>query len=78
MNKSILIIDTPKNCWECPLHTESFNEDYEDIMICNAAELESHYGKIPSYCPLKPMPNMFGEEYWEKFDDSNYKDPIRY
>lgn len=30
------------------------------------------------YCPLKPLPNNFDKEYWENFDDSNYKDPIRY
>ncbi|MBP3891425.1 MAG: hypothetical protein J6D29_04555 [Solobacterium sp.] len=56
MSKSILIIDTPKECWDCPLHMESWDVDFEEIMICNAEKLESHYGEIPNYCPLKPMP----------------------
>lgn len=54
--KAILVIDTPNKCWECPLHRSSWDEDNEEIMICRGTYMESHYGEIPSYCPLKPLP----------------------
>ena len=70
MNKSILIIDTPKKCWDCPLHIESYDDDFVDIMICNAKKLESHYGKIPNYCPLKSLPEK-KKEFEEKINHND-------
>lgn len=56
--KAILILDEmPKNCWGCPLHRSSFDDDNEEIMICRGTYRESFYGKRPNWCPLKPMPS---------------------
>ena len=64
--KAILVIDMPKECWDCPMHIEGLDDENEEIMVCNAEKIESHYGEKPSWCPLKPMP----EKKWvaEGFD----------
>lgn len=54
--KAILVIDMPKECWDCPLHRSSWDEDNEEIMICRGKYMESHYGERPDWCPLKPLP----------------------
>ena len=47
-SKSILVIDTPKNCAECKLmYLQGVGES-----ICNAVDWE----RRPSWCPLKPLP----------------------
>ena len=54
--KAILVIDMPNDCWECPMHVDGLDDENEEIMVCNAEKIESHYGEKPSWCPLKPMP----------------------
>lgn len=49
--KSLLIIDTPKNCGDCPCI-------HDELWMCQADKeyREGEYSSIPSWCPLKPMP----------------------
>ena len=68
MSKSVLVIDTPENCLDCPFGTEYCgNYNYEGN--CELAEClgnimtlitEEHYGceseSKPDWCPLKPLP----------------------
>ena len=68
MNKSVLVIDTPENCYDCPFGTEYCgNLEYEGC--CELAECldsdtrlitEEHYDyeseSRPEWCPLKPLP----------------------
>lgn len=49
MSKSILVIDTPKNCGKCPC----FLEVATDCCGVNGKDIDSH-GK-PDWCPLKEM-----------------------
>lgn len=61
--KSILVIDTPKNCSECKLmYLQGIGEG-----ICNAVDWEER----PSWCPLKPMPEKFttSEPYICNYND---------
>lgn len=65
--KSALVIDTPKNCYECPFGTEYCgNLEYEGC--CELADCldydailmtEEHYDyeseSRPDWCPLKPF-----------------------
>ena len=47
-SKSILVIDTPKNCAKCNLmFLQGIGES-----ICNAVD----WSRRPSWCPLKPLP----------------------
>lgn len=79
MSKSVLVIDTPKSCYNCPFGTE-----YYDIYIYKGnCELAEHLGKImtllteeyygfesksrPEWCPLKPLPEK--KEYIVPIDN---------
>ena len=68
MSKSVLVIDTPENCYDCPFGTEYCGDlGYEGC--CELAEYldydvilmtEEHYDyeskSRPDWCPLKPLP----------------------
>lgn len=68
MSKSVLVIDTPENCYDCPFGTE-YCGDSEYEGRCELAECldsdtrliaEEHYDyeskSRPEWCPLKPLP----------------------
>ena len=52
--KAILVIDMPEKCIYCPVY------DNDGIYPCKAIDIEEteDYNEltIPSWCPLKPMP----------------------
>lgn len=68
MSKSVLVIDTPNTCAECPLHYKAElislgNFNYEQTFRCNGEPegIEDPYLsnilKIkPTWCPLTPLP----------------------
>lgn len=68
MSKSVLVIDTPENCYDCPFGTGYCSDlEYEglcelaDCLDCNEILItEEHYGceskSRPDWCPLKPLP----------------------
>ena len=79
MSKSVLVMETPKSCYNCPFGTE-----YYDIYIYKGnCELAEHLGKImtllteeyygfesksrPEWCPLKPLPEK--KEYIVPIDN---------
>ena len=63
MSKSVLVIDTPKNCTYCPLcfYTEIYSEHQ-----CRGTECTNSYSRTiteygeeadrPDWCPLSPLP----------------------
>ena len=68
MSKSVLVIDTPENCYDCPFGTE-YCGDSEYEGRCELAECldgdtrliaEEHYDyeseSRPDWFPLKPLP----------------------
>ena len=76
MSKSVLVIDTPENCYDCPFGTAYCGEleyvgycelagclDYDVILMT-----EEHYDceskSRSDWCPLKPLPEEKEEEYW--------------
>lgn len=74
MSKSVLVIDTPKNCYDCPFGTE-YCGDHEYEGCCELAEcLDSDMRLIteelydyecksrPNWCPLKPLPEKITTE----------------
>ena len=48
--KSVLVIDTPNDCYECPCY-------YEDKDMCEVfnKNTKADNGR-PSWCPLRPLP----------------------
>ena len=63
--KSVLVIDTPKNCSECKLiFLQGIGKS-----ICNAVDWEER----PSWCPLKPIPQKMEESWMETPNDCDYR-----
>lgn len=68
MSKSVLVIDTPEKCLNCPLGNseESDGEEvYCNVLQCityqkglyeDEGEEELYNSKKPDWCPLKEMP----------------------
>ena len=65
--KSVLVIDTPNNCSECPCCYVSEN-DWGDFISARCqmkykgfVDKYSEYNKgRPSWCPLRPLPKYLG------------------
>lgn len=68
MSKSVLVVDTPENCYDCPFGT-SYCGKIEYVGYCELADCldydvilmtEEHYDceskSRPDWCPLKPLP----------------------
>ena len=67
MNKAILVIDMPKNCWECPL-----SENWEAIPSveechCILTNIDVDKFNKPDWCPLKQAPEE--QEVWNDDDE---------
>ena len=54
--KAILVIDIPKDCYDCPCY-------YEDLGKCEAINktVKADYDVRPSWCPLRPLPERKDE-----------------
>lgn len=59
MNKSIVVIKTPENCYKCPLNCNNFCYGTNN---CTLKYLSSK----PNWCPLKSVP-----EKYENMSDDN-------
>lgn len=66
MNKSALVMETPKNCYECPFSIVDGNDtdigycEVEAMLAEEALITEEYYDyeseSRPDWCPLKPLP----------------------
>lgn len=69
MGKSILILDTPERCVECPLV-----EYYCMDIYCNAYSDKcidpDIIGGKPEWCPLRPLPEPKNEEFGQTIINS--------
>lgn len=82
MSKSVLVVDTPKNCYDCPFGTEYCgNLEYEgccELAECLDSDMrlitEEHYDyeseSRPDWCPLKLLPEKDTKNYFpDEFED---------
>lgn len=86
MSKSVLVIDTPENCYGCPFGTEYCgNLEYEgccELAECLDGEMrlieEKHYDyeneSRPDWCPLKLLPEKLTYENSYKTVNDDYRD----
>ena len=63
--KAVLVIDMPSVCDECRLHLESSGGQYR--RFCVAKNEISVGKKKPKWCPLKPLPNEFGDDIEDQY-----------
>ena len=83
--KSILIIDTPTRCYDCPLYTSIDDDDNDDceygfcddrnILKQKEAQEKIRFDGKPSWCPLRPLPEKKGKhgELHEYDTDIHYE-----
>ncbi len=78
--KAILVIDMPKDCWDCRLVDEWGNCDAIKI-TSNKYDMsvKQNDKERPSWCPLKPMPQPKGyidaiERHLTKKDSAMFTD----
>nr|DAL44126.1 MAG TPA_asm: hypothetical protein [Caudoviricetes sp.] len=68
MSKSVLVMNTPENCYDCPFGTEYCgNLEYEgcceladcldyDVILMTEEHYDYESKSRPEWCPLKPLP----------------------
>lgn len=66
MSKSVLVIDTPENCYDCPIGQDCSNILEESLFCLGAGKcvIDKEAATIPNWCPLKPLPEEKEEEHW--------------
>lgn len=69
MSKSVLVIDTPEDCYSCYLRMVS-----RDLHFCKAKSRRiKDVCTKPDWCPLKPLPEKVGMSagfaYWNDMAD---------
>lgn len=89
MSKSVLVIDAPENCYDCPFGT-AYCGELEYVGYCEIADCldydvilmtEEHYDceskSRPDWCPLKPLPEKMKLTgvYGREYFQSNGKMP---
>ena len=84
MDKSVLVIDTPDRCFNCPLHQiiDAEENEHEFMMFCNAEywrEPITHQPienleERPSWCPLRPLPSQmkYNDDLWTNNAEEEY------
>ena len=60
MSKSVMIIDTPRDCCECPFGTMAFGKSICFLDEGNGID-----------CPLKPYKDFISIEWFQKYIDRN-------
>ena len=82
MSKSVLVLDTPTNCYDCPFGT-GYCSDLEYEGLCELADCldydvilmtEEHYDceskSRPDWCPLKLLPEKDTKNHFpDEFED---------
>ena len=78
MSKSVLVIDTPKKCMDCPFCV--LDSDLESInLICNIDRDEKYISfeyfglNKPDWCPLLPLPERMDVHKADSPYDLYYK-----
>ena len=72
--KSILIIDTPTRCYDCPLYTSIADEvglaseygfcDDRNILKQKEAQEKIRFDEKPKWCPLRPLPHKLQADWY--------------
>ena len=89
MSKSVLVIDTPTNCYGCPFGTSYCGEleyagyceladclDY-DVILMTEENFDCESKSRPEWCPLEPLPDKMKLTgvYGREYFQSNGKMP---
>ncbi len=58
MDKSVLVIETSENCYDCPIGQDCSNILETSLFCLGAGKcvIDKEAATIPNWCPLKPLP----------------------
>lgn len=71
-NKSVLVIDTPKNCNECKLCYHEYYITHEEIYCTvhkSGVFIEVNKDNKPEWCPLSPLPSYKEKQTYEQKEE---------
>ena len=63
MGKSILILDTPERCGDCPFMDGGCIDEYCSAHGGDCIDIPDVTGGKPEWCPLRPLPEPKSEEF---------------
>ena len=84
MSKSVLVIDTPENCYDCPFGTEYCgNLEYEgcceladcldyDVILMTEEHYDCESKSRPDWCPLVDLPEKDNGDYPANTSDTGF------
>lgn len=68
--KTVLVIDMPTRCYDCPLYTpiDDFADEYgfcddRNILKQKEAQEKIRFDEKPIWCPLRPLPQKTYAEF---------------
>ena len=69
MSKSVLVIDTPENCYGCPFGTEYCGND---VILMTEEHYDCESKSRPDWCPLMDLPEKDNGDYPANTSDSGF------
>lgn len=72
MNKSVLVIETSENCYDCPIGQDCSNILETSLFCLGAGKcvIDKEAATIPNWCPLKPLPEKDTKNHFpDEFED---------
>ena len=74
MSKSVLVIDTPENCYDCPIGQDCSNilEASPFCLGAGKCVLDKEAEMIPDWCPLMDLPEKDNEDYPSNTSDAGF------
>lgn len=85
MSKSMLVIDTPENCYGCPFGTAYCDElehvgycelanclDYDVILLMTEEYYDCESKSRPDWCPLMDLPEKDNGDYPANASDASF------
>lgn len=74
MNKGIVVIDIPHNCFKCKLKRRPYGMSFPEDMICGITEQSIHQykpnninGTKPEWCPIKDVHDIIQDKSESKY-----------
>lgn len=69
--KAVLVIDMPKSCYDCKFCSHAENSECWALYYSKRAHhfntYEYYHDEMPSWCPLKPLPEHMKEGFDRMF-----------
>lgn len=74
MSKSVLVTETPENCYDCPIGQDCSNILEASLFCLGAGKcvLDKEAEMIPDWCPLMDLPKKDNGDYPANTSDAGF------